>query len=109
MNYKIINQKTGITFIVSDTENILQAALSQGIIMPYGCKNGLCGSCKGKIIKGAVDYGDASQTVLNEPEKKLGFALFCQSTPKSDLTIDVNELVQLLVKRLRNYHAEYKN
>ena len=43
---------------IEANETLLQAALKQGLVLPYGCKNGACGSCKAKILDGEVDYGD---------------------------------------------------
>ena len=45
---------------------MLAAALRQGVMLPYGCKNGACGSCKGKIVAGSVDYGHYHARVLTE-------------------------------------------
>ena len=50
-------------------ETILQAALKQGLILPYGCKNGACGSCKATLIDGRVDYGPHQSKALTESEK----------------------------------------
>jgi len=73
---------------VEDGEAILAAALRQGLVLPYGCKNGACGSCKGKILSGSVDYGVYQPKTLTEAEKALGKALFCQAKPLSDLVIE---------------------
>ena len=35
---------SGKTFLVREGENILMAALRQGVMLPYSCKNGTCGS-----------------------------------------------------------------
>jgi ferredoxin len=50
-------QPSGHQFQVEEGEAVLAAALRQGFVLPYGCKNGACGSCKGKILSGSVDYG----------------------------------------------------
>ena len=47
------------------------------LMLPYGCRNGACGTCKGKILEGDVDYGPHQASTLTEDEKREGFALFC--------------------------------
>ena len=81
-------QPSGHVFQVDDGEAILTAALRQGFILPYGCKNGACGSCKGKIITGSVDYGTYQEKALPAAEREAGKALFCQARPLGDLVIE---------------------
>jgi len=81
-------QPAGHAFQVEDGEAVLIAALRQGIVLPYGCKNGACGSCKGKILSGSVDYGTYQKKALTDEEKAQGKALFCQAKPLSDLVIE---------------------
>jgi len=81
-------QPAGHAFQVEEGEAVLIAALRQGIVLPYGCKNGACGSCKGKILSGSVDYGSYQKKALTDEEKAQGKALFCQARPLSDLVIE---------------------
>ena len=81
-------QPSGHQFTVEDGEAILTAALRQGFILPYGCKNGACGSCKGRVIAGSVDYGTYQAKALTDAEKAEGKALFCQAKPLSDLELE---------------------
>ena len=86
--HKVTVQPSGHTFEVQEGEAVLTAALRQGVMLPYGCKNGACGSCKGKIVAGAVDYGHYHARVLTEAERAHGKALFCQAKPLGDLVIE---------------------
>jgi CDP-4-dehydro-6-deoxyglucose reductase, E3 len=86
--HKVTVQPSGQGFEVDAGESILGAALRQGVMLPYGCKNGACGSCKGKIVAGAVDYGHYHARVLTEAERAHGKALFCQAKPLGDLVIE---------------------
>ena len=81
-------QPSGHVFQVEEGEAILTAALRQGFILPYGCKNGACGTCKGKIISGSVDYGIYQEKALPAAEREAGKALFCQAKPLGDLVIE---------------------
>ena len=92
MPYQVSIQPSGHQFSVNDDETILEAALREGFSLPYGCRNGACGSCKGRVVSGQLDYGKHSPTVLKEEEKAQGRALFCRAKPLSDLTIEVKEI-----------------
>jgi len=85
-------QPSGHQFQVEDGEAVLAAALRQGFVLPYGCKNGACGSCKGKILSGSVDYGVYQHKALTDEEKSQGKALFCQAKPLTDLVIEARTI-----------------
>jgi len=87
-NFKVTLQPSGHQFEVEEGESILTAALRHGFVLPYGCRNGACGSCKGKILSGSVDYGTYQLKALPEIEKKEGKALFCQARPLSDVVLE---------------------
>ncbi len=83
---------SGKTFKVESGETVLEAALRQNVGLPYGCRNGACGSCKGNIVSGTVDYGAHQARTLSDEEKAAGKALFCCAKPLSDLVLDVREI-----------------
>ena len=85
-------RNTGHTFAANPEESILQAALREGLVLPYGCRDGACGSCKGKLIEGSIDYGKYSSRVLSDAERESGLALFCQARPLSDVVIEAREV-----------------
>lgn len=89
---KVTLQPSGQVFEVAAGEAVLAAALRQGFVLPYGCKNGACGSCKGKILEGAVDYGTYQKKALTDEEKAQGKALFCQAKPLGDLVIEARTI-----------------
>jgi CDP-4-dehydro-6-deoxyglucose reductase, E3 len=90
--YQITLQPSGHTFKALADETILEAALRQGIGLPYGCRNGACGSCKGKLVSGDFDYGHYQDRTLTPEEKAAGKALFCVGKACSDLTLEVKEI-----------------
>jgi CDP-4-dehydro-6-deoxyglucose reductase len=92
MSHQIIIQPSGHVLKLVSGETILEAALREGFSLPYGCRNGSCGICKGRIIQGAVDYGRYNEETLTEEEKQAGKALFCCASPLSDLVIECHEV-----------------
>ena len=59
-------------FEAKDDESILQSALNAGLVLPYGCRDGACGTCKGKLIEGRIDYGQYSEKALSQEDKAAG-------------------------------------
>ena len=51
---KVKVQPSGHEFDVEEGESVLTAALRQHLVLPYGCRNGACGSCKGRLLEGQV-------------------------------------------------------
>ncbi|MFN3544238.1 MAG: CDP-6-deoxy-delta-3,4-glucoseen reductase [Thiobacillus sp.] len=92
MPYQVTIQPSGHCFTVNDDETILEAALREGFSLPYGCRNGACGACKGTVLAGSLDYGNYSPNALKDDEKTQGRALFCRARPLSDMTIEVKEI-----------------
>ena len=90
--HRVTLQPSGLQFDVEQGESILAAALRQGYVLPYGCRNGACGSCKGKVLSGAVDYGIYQRKALSDEEKAQGKALFCQAKPLGDLEIEARTI-----------------
>lgn len=79
-------------FTVQGDESILDAALREGFVISYGCRNGACGTCKGRLLEGEVDYGTYQDSALPDAEKRLGMALFCQARPRGDIVIECREI-----------------
>ena len=92
MSYQVTLKTSGKQFTVTQDETLLEAALRQGINLPYGCKNGACGSCKGKVLEGKVSHGQHSESALSKADETSGGILFCCSHPQSDLLIEAREV-----------------
>src|SRR5207237_4564982 len=56
MDYRITIKPSNNAFDADGDETVLEAALRQGFVLAYSCRNGACGTCKGKVLEGAVDY-----------------------------------------------------
>lgn len=92
MSFNITIQPSGHTFTAKDGESLLDAGLNHGLSLPYGCRNGACGACKGKIVSGDVDYGDRNTSCLSDDDKAAGVVLCCQAQPKGDVVVNVKEI-----------------
>lgn len=87
MDYRVVVKGSGHQFAVAPDESILEAALRQGVNLPYGCRNGACGACKAEVTAGSVDLDGAELSALGEDERAQGFALLCCARPLSDVEI----------------------
>ena len=92
MQFKITMAGGDRSFVVKEGESILTAALRQGVMLPYSCKNGTCGSCKGQVIHGEVHYPFHPPMALDRADFAEGMALMCQAEPLEDLEISVREI-----------------
>ena len=92
MSFTVAVQPSGRRFEVAEDETVLAAALRAGIGLPYGCRNGACGSCRGRIVSGQVRHGPHQAKALSAEDEARGHALFCSAHPESDLEIEVREV-----------------
>jgi CDP-4-dehydro-6-deoxyglucose reductase, E3 len=72
--------------------SILQAALSAGVYVPYGCNNGTCGDCAARVISGDVEVIKHSDYVMDVSRKQLGFKLLCCCAATRDTVVEVTEV-----------------
>ncbi len=91
-SFHITLRPSGHEFNTDGRETILQSALDAGLTLPYGCRNGACGSCKGKVVDGQVDHGIAQDQALSSADRASGLALFCCAKPLSDLVLECREV-----------------
>jgi len=92
MTFQITLQPAGRTFDVPRDEAILPAAIRQGIGLPYGCRDGACGSCKSKLLEGRVIHGAHQLKALSVAEEEAGFILTCCATPQTDCVVEARSV-----------------
>lgn len=78
---------SGRQFPVDSGETLLAAALRAGVVLPYGCKDGACGSCRSDLTSGTVDYGTYQKKALSDEERAAGKVLLCVACPTSDVQV----------------------
>lgn len=95
MTFSVTVQPSGRQFETASNETILAAGMRQGIGLPYGCKDGACGSCKCKKISGSVVHGTHQAKALSAEEEAQGFVLTCCATAQSDLVLESRQVVDV--------------
>ncbi|HSN22101.1 MAG TPA: cytochrome b N-terminal domain-containing protein [Usitatibacter sp.] len=68
-------------------ETILEAGLREGLPMPFECRNGGCGKCKGLVLEGEVMLEPYQESALTTEERAVGKVLFCCAEPLGDIEI----------------------
>ena len=92
MTFQITIQPANRSFDVAHDEAILPAAIRQGIGLPYGCRDGACGSCKSRLLSGRVRHSAHQLKALSEAEEAEGLILTCCATPQSDCTVQARSV-----------------
>lgn len=89
----VVHDGTETVMEVDEGTSILEASLEAGVDLPHDCDLGVCLTCPAKIESGTCDQ---SAGTLDDSVIEQGFALTCQSYPKSDVvirSIEEDELV----------------
>jgi CDP-4-dehydro-6-deoxyglucose reductase len=92
MPYTITVEPSGRSFEAREAETILSAALHHGVGLPYGCKDGACGSCKCKLLDGRVVHGPHQEKALSAEEEAQGYVLTCCAVAHSDVVIESRQV-----------------
>ena len=90
--FQISVQPSGRVFSANPGEAILAAAIRSGVGLPYGCKDGACGSCKCKKLSGTVHHGEHQSKALSADEEAAGLVLTCCAQPLSDVVLESRQV-----------------
>jgi NAD(P)H-flavin reductase/ferredoxin len=91
MGFEIQIAGTGYRFTCEPNEALLDAAQRAGLELPYSCKKGICGNCRGRLSQGNVEMRGATQG-LTESERAAGFVLYCRAHPLTNVVLDPVEV-----------------
>ena len=92
--FSITVEPSGRHFVAQGDETILAAGIRQGIGLPYGCKDGACGSCKCKKLSGEVTLGPHQSKALSAEEQLAGFVLTCCAHATSDVVLESRQVTE---------------
>jgi CDP-4-dehydro-6-deoxyglucose reductase len=90
--FQITVQPSGRAFTANPGEAILAAAIRQGVGMPYGCKDGACGSCKCRMLEGTVVHGQHQSKALSAEEEAKGLVLTCCAVAQTDIVLESRQV-----------------
>ena len=101
--FQITVEPSGRAFSASNSEPILAAAIQASVGLPYGCKDGACGSCKCKKLSGEVTHESYSDKALSAQELADGYVLTCRATAQTDVVLESRQVTNSIafpVKKL---------
>ncbi|MGF6441330.1 ferredoxin-NADP reductase [Paraburkholderia youngii] len=87
IGYTVQLARSGRTFTMDGSQTVLVAARKAGVPLPSSCSQGICGTCKTKVLDGSVDMKHNGGIRPREIDK--GMRLMCCSRPTSDLILDL--------------------
>jgi len=90
MSYEVTIEPTGDVIQVEEGQTVLDAALRQGVWLPFACGHGTCATCKCQVLEGDYEVGNASSFALMDMERDEGKILACCATADSDLVIEAD-------------------
>ncbi|RYZ01512.1 MAG: CDP-6-deoxy-delta-3,4-glucoseen reductase [Comamonadaceae bacterium] len=103
--FHITVEPSGRHFHAPADETILAAGIRQGIGLPYGCKDGACGSCKCRMLSGSVTLGPHQSKALSAEEEIAGFVLTCCAHATSDVVLESRQVTQVGALPIRKMPA----
>lgn len=92
MSFQVTLSPSGHAFACEEGLEVLKAGLAAGFRIPFSCRSGMCRSCRGRVVKGSVDFGSAHVKYLSDEERAKGLALLCCAMPTSDVEIEIDEI-----------------
>ena len=90
--FQISIEPSGRSFSAHADETMLAAGIRQGVGLPYGCKDGACGSCKCKKLSGIVLHGTHQSKALSPEEEAAGMVLTCCGVAQSDVVLESRQV-----------------
>jgi len=102
---KVRDRQTGIshTLTVPEDHYILHSGESQGVELPFSCRNGACTTCAVRVISGEIYQPEA--VGLSPHLQRQGYALLCVSYARSDLEVETQDEDEVYELQFGQYFA----
>ena len=94
------------TLQVPEDSYILQSAETQGVELPFSCRNGACTTCAVRVHRGEIYQPEAMGLSLEL--QKQGYALLCVSYARSDLEVETQDEDQVYELQFGRYFGKGK-
>jgi len=78
--------RSAVAFQISPEETLLESSERNGVLMPSGCRQGSCGTCATKLLRGRVKM--ESEEALSDQMRSQGYILPCVSRALENVTLD---------------------
>ena len=86
----MVRTADGQSFEVEPDEIVLDAAMRQGVAIPYSCRSGTCRTCLSKVLSGRIEHeaAYADDLMISPAEVAAGFRLLCSSLALEDSEVE---------------------
>ena len=91
---------------VPEDRYILQSAETQGVELPFSCRNGACTTCAVRVVSGELYQPEAMG--LSPQLQQRGYALLCVSYPRSDLEVETQDEDEVYELQFGQYFGKGK-
>lgn len=91
MTVKVKILPSGKEFASEGKSTLLEAGLSAGLALGYGCSNGNCGKCLAKVVSGEVQQVKHSDFRMDPDNRASGHILMCAHAAMTDVIIEAPE------------------
>ena len=91
MTVKVKILPSGRTFVSEGKSTLLEAGLSSGLALGYGCSNGNCGECLAKVVSGEVQQVQHHDYRISPDQQASGHVLMCANAAMTDVIIEAPE------------------
>jgi len=81
------------TIRVGRDETVVEAAEAAAVVIPYGCRYGVCGTCTAELLDGEMCHTKPPRA-LKERSLAAGYVLPCIATPATDCRLRVGHGIQ---------------
>src|SRR5437868_1850587 len=68
---------------------VLDALLDAGIDHPFSCRQGICTTCRVRVVSGQIEQDQGENCILSQAQLDEGYRLICVSVAKSDAVIEM--------------------
>ncbi len=82
--FDVTIKSSGKVYKIPGDKTLTAALEEQGVKIPTSCEQGLCGTCKVKVLEGEVDHRDKK---LSAALREQGYMLACVSRAKSSMLV----------------------
>lgn len=84
--FKVTIKSTGRVLTIPGDQDTATFLNDNGVLIPTSCEQGMCSSCKTKVLEGEPDHRDQG---LSAADRAAGYFLPCISRGKTDLVLDL--------------------
>ena len=104
----IITLPSGKEIPCPNNTSILEAVQNAHVFMEYSCLKARCRTCAVQISAGEVS-SISTDLILSEEEKKEGYVLACNSIPKTNISLNINEIESAALPKPRTFPCKIQS